>query len=263
MNGENRDYLKNNANNMKDYARNVYEFNTLGFTIVENVVDADTISKIKAELKNAISDDRKWFAHHERKNPDLVVDLSIHNPLFLRVLDNDNILNVLYTLLDKTCTLYSYTSTILNPKVKETAVQQMHVDTNKFIPNFVSGVVMTLALEDFTDENGATLYLPGSQNLKEAPSVETFSKYAISTARNAGDALFFNPRVYHKAANNNTDNIRYGLTMYATWPYFKQRFDFPRMIPGKSLEGLSDRLLAFLGFNARMPDTLDQYYSKK
>ncbi len=245
---------------MRNYDRNIYEIQTLGFTIVENVVSPNLLAELKNELKKALEDDNKLFAHHEGKNPNLVVDLTIHDPLFIRMLDNDDILDFFYTVMDKNCILYSYTSTILKPHVKETPVQQMHVDTHKFIPNYISGVVMTLALEDFTDENGATLYLPGSQNLQSAPSEETFSKYSISTSRKAGDALFFNPRVYHRGGNNTTNNIRYGLTLYATWPYFKQRFDFPRMIPKDSLNGLSDRLINFLGFNARVPESLDQYY---
>lgn len=244
---------------MKNYSKNIYEIETLGFTIVENVFNSKEVSDLRSHLKTALEDDIKRFSGVSRKNPDLVVDLTIHHPIFLKALDNDIIQNFLSQLLDEGSILYSYTSTILRPVVAS-AVHNMHVDTNKFIPNYITGIVMTIPLEDFTNENGATLYLPGSQNLSTVPSEETFSKYALSTERKAGDVLFFNPRVFHRAGNNNTSQIRYGLTAYATRSFFKQRFDFPRMIPKESLNGLSDRLINFLGYNARVPESLEQYY---
>jgi ectoine hydroxylase-related dioxygenase (phytanoyl-CoA dioxygenase family) len=244
---------------MIDYERNLYELNTLGFTIVEGVYDPATVKDLREHLKIALEEDQKMFGSKEGKNPDLVVDLSIHNPIFLKTLDNDKLQDFYSLVLGNNCILYSYTSTILKPKIKN-FVHNVHVDTNKFIPNYITGLVVTMPLEDFTDENGATLYLPGSHHSETIPTEDSFSKYAQSTARKAGDALFFNPRVFHRAGNNNTENIRYGLTIYATRNFIKPRFNFPNMVPKESLDGLSERMMRFLGFNARVPESLDEYY---
>mgnify|MGYP000048772132 CR=1 FL=1 len=79
------------------------------------------------------------------------------------MLDKDVIHQLLSHFLGEGCTLYSYTSTILRPHV-DSYVHKMHVDTYKFIPNYITGILLTIPLEDFTKENGATLYLPGSQS---------------------------------------------------------------------------------------------------
>ena len=249
---------------MVNYEKHIYELETLGYSIVENVFDNSLLHKLKESLKKALEKDQEMFAGKGSKRPELAVDLSIHDPVFIKALDNDIIYELCSRVLGNPI-LYSYTSTILKPR-EYSLVHNIHIDANnKFIANYISGLVMTIPLEDFTEENGATLYLPGSQNLEQQPSEETFSKYAVSTARSAGDILFFNPRVYHRAAHNNTDKIRYGLTAYATRSFFKQRFDFPRMIPKENLEGLSVRLLSFLGFNSQPPDSVEKYYlsSKK
>jgi ectoine hydroxylase-related dioxygenase (phytanoyl-CoA dioxygenase family) len=259
LNGETNELIKNRFSIMVNYEKHMYELETLGFTIVENVYSQPLINDLKKQLDIALADDLKMFASHEGKKPDLVVDLSIHNPLFIKSLDNDIVLELCSRMLGANCTLYSFTSTILKPIIKS-AVHNMHVDTNKYIKGYVTGLVMTVALDDFTEENGATYYLAGSQNSPITPSEETFVKYAQSTARKAGDVLFFNPRVFHRAGNNNSDKVRYGMTFYATPSFFKQRFDFPRMIPKDSLTGQSDRLLTFLGFNSRVPDSLENYY---
>lgn len=247
---------------MTNYNKHVYELETLGFTIVENVFSPEIMSQLKEELKIALENDQKMFSQHKGKKPELVVDLSIHDPIFLRALDNDIMQEIFSLMLGDNPILYSYTSTILRPG-QVGGVRDMHTDTHKFIPGYVTGIVMTLPLEDFTEANGATLYLPGSQNSNIAPTEEIFSKYSQTTSRKAGDVLFFNPRVYHRAGINSTDKIRYGLTIYATRNFMKQRFDFPRMIPKESLNGLSDRVVNFLGYNATPPESMDQFYSPR
>jgi ectoine hydroxylase-related dioxygenase (phytanoyl-CoA dioxygenase family) len=244
---------------MINYDKHIYELETLGYTIVENVFSPTVVNDLKEHLKIALEEDEKMFSSQAAKNPDLIVDMSIHHPVFLQSLDNDKMMEIFSRILGSNCILYSYTSTILKPK-KKSGVHNMHIDTNKFIPNYITGVVMTMPLDDFTNENGATLYLPGSHNSSTVPSEETFSKYSQSTARKAGDALFFNPRVFHRAADNNTDKIRYGLTIYATRNFFKPRFNFQRMIPKETLPLLSERVTNFLGFNARIPESMEEFY---
>ena len=97
---------------MEDFDIHIYELLILGFTIVRNVIDAKTITALKSKLDAALAKDEKMFSGKEGKNPDLAVDLTIHDPYFIKILDNDNILKMFYRMLDKNCILYSYTSTI-------------------------------------------------------------------------------------------------------------------------------------------------------
>lgn len=244
---------------MISFEKHIYELETLGFTIVPNIFSSELVIRLKEKLKIALEEDNKMFSDKAGKNPDLIVDLTIHNHDFLKALDNDVIQEIFSRMLGNDAILYSYTSTILKPDTVG-GVRDIHIDTNKFIPNYVTGIVMTMALDDFTEENGATLYLPGSHVLNAAPEEEIFSKNSLSTARKAGDALFFNPRVFHRAGINKTNNIRYGITAYATRAFIKQRFDFPRMVPKETLKVLSERMIRFLGFHSRVPDSLEQYY---
>lgn len=244
---------------MINYERHIQEINTLGYSIIEGVFDSATVTDLKKHLKVALENDLKMFGDKKGKKPELAVDLTIHNPVFIEALDNDIIQEMCNRLLGNSPILYSYTSTILKPNV-QSGVHGLHIDSNKFIPGYLTGLVMTVALDDFTEENGATLYMPGSHQLENPPSEEAFVKHAQSTTRKAGDVLFFNPRVWHRAGQNKSNEIRYGLTMYATRNFFKQRFDFPRMIPKENLQGLSPRLISFLGFNSRVPDSVNTYY---
>ena len=240
--------------------RHIYEIETLGYTIVKNVFEESVMKDIREKLKITIENDKIKFAQFENKKDELVVDLTIHEPDYLKLMDNDIIHSILNPILGEDTILYSFTSTILKPNTIG-GVQDIHVDANKFIPNYISGIVMTIPLEDFTNENGATLYLPGSQNLATFPSEEIFNSNSQSTERSVGDVLFFNPRVYHRAGFNKTNEIRYGITMYATRSFMKQRFDFPNMIPKENLKKLSERTIKFLGFKSKSPSSVEEYYT--
>ncbi len=216
---------------------------------------------MKHKIDQALKLDNDKFGKFKGKREELIIDLSIHDKYFLSAIDNDIIFEFCNLVLDNNPILYSYTSTILKPRV-ESKVQEIHIDSNKFIKDYITGLVMTIPIDDFTDENGATLYLPGSHNRENKPTDDTFNNYCVSTSRKAGDILFFNPRVWHKAGNNSTDKIRYGLTLYATRSFIKQRFDFPNMIPYENLIGQSDRIISFLGYNSCPPKSVEHYYNK-
>ncbi len=245
-----------------DFKKHLYELNTLGFTIVKKMIDPSKVNDIKKLIDESLEIDQKKYGHYEGKSKNLIIDLVSTNKKFVELLDNDIYFRMCEEVLGAGSILYSYTSTILRSK-SEDFVQNIHIDSYKFIPNYHLGLLCTIALDDFTEENGGTLYLPGSQNLFEKPSDETFNKYSMITSRKVGDVLFFNPRVWHKAGYNNTDKTRYAITAYVTRPFIKQRFDFPKMIDKSYLNGLSPRIVNLLGVNACPPESVDKYYTPR
>ena len=243
-----------------DFEKHLYEIETLGFTIIKQVVSEDDCSRMKKLIDLELEKDYDKYGKYSGKSKDLIVDLISTNNDFLSIIENDVFFKMFSLVLGEENILYSYTSTILRPKVYD-AVQNIHVDSYKFIPGFHHGLLATIALDDFTDQNGATLYLAGSQHLEDKPSDETFNTYSLSTSRKKGDVIFFNPRVWHKAGYNNTDFTRYAMTIYATRPFIKQRFDFTKMLSENYLKPLSERMIKFLGFNSIPPVSVDEYYS--
>ena len=116
--------------------------------------------------------------------------------------------------------------------------------------------------EDFTKENGATLILPGSHKTEKIPSLKLFHKNCLEVICNAGDAIFFDGRLVHRAGENKTSKWRYALTINFCRPYMRSRFDFPRLIKNKRIK-LNPSSKSFLGFNVRVPVNLKQFYLPK
>ena len=237
------------------------EVNTQGFSIVEDIVSAEEIAVMKAELAEAIERDAKLHDGMPGKRYDIIFDMVTAGcPSFVKLIENEKMRTVFNHFLSDTCILYSYTSTFMLPNAYKQQTANIHVDAPRIIPNYHSGFMMTLALDEFTEENGATYYLAGSQNRPDRPSEDEFYANAVRVCRPAGAAVFFNPRCWHAGGTNHTDKIRMGATTYAVRSFMRQRFDFPRMVNGDVLSQLSDSGRQFLGFNVRVPTAMNEYY---
>ncbi|RMD95355.1 MAG: hypothetical protein D6813_00545, partial [Calditrichaeota bacterium] len=206
-------------------------------------------------------EDQNDYGHLPGKKENLIVDLTTRGRAFVKLLENEKMLKVFSYFLGNDCILYSYTSSILRPDDSPDAAQ-IHTDSKKFeyIPGYHFGLIMNLALDDFTEENGATYYLPGSHKIKEKPNEEEFYKNSVRAIRNAGDAIFFHPLCWHAAGKNLTKKTRYAVTVYACRSFIKQRLDFPRMVNSEILSWIGERGRQFLGFNSRVPTNLYEFY---
>jgi ectoine hydroxylase-related dioxygenase (phytanoyl-CoA dioxygenase family) len=239
--------------------RVTYEIETLGFSIVNDVISPQECATLRDGLLSALDEDAHAFDGLPGKKSELVSNLALYGGPFLELLGNGTMRRIFSHFLTPTCILYNFSSTVLQPQAASD-VQNIHVDSPRIISGYHDGLIMTLALDDFNDENGATYYLPGSQNVAAAPDKATFERYALSVARPAGAAVFFNPRCFHRGGHNATNRSRCGLTVFAVRPFMKQRFDFPRMIDPQTAIALPDETRAFLGFDARTPSAMTEFY---
>ena len=140
------------------------------------------------------------------------------------------------------------------------ASHRIHVDSPRFIPGYVTNAGVMLALDEYTPDNGATYYLPGSHLTDKVPTEAEFFAGAERTYPKAGDAVVFNARTWHMGGKNSTDKVRHAVTMNVCRSYMRQRFDYPRLVPSHIVEKLGDTGRRFLGFNVRMPASLEEYY---
>lgn len=115
-----------------------------------------------------------------------------------------------------------------------------------------------VALDDLTVDNGATWLMMGGHLVAQKPSEEDFAKHAIQVTAPAGSILLWDSRVWHRAGVNRTEAPRRIVTPIFTRPFYKQGMDYPRAI-GDDVE-LADNLRQVLGYNARVPASLDEWY---
>ncbi|MPV69915.1 hypothetical protein GD429_29800 [Burkholderia sp. BE17] len=115
-------------------------------------------------------------------------------------------------------------------------------------------------LDDFTTDNGATWLLSGSQALAEPPDDERFYAQASRATGKRGSLLLFDSRLWHAGGHNVTDAPRRALTLTFTSPFFKPQLDYPRLLGYRNLDHYDTWLRQVIGFNARVPESLEDFY---
>lgn len=239
--------------------QNIAQVREVGFSVVRNAIDPAQALDLRKRLATLVAQQRERATELSR-----VDDYMVHNPMvldsaFLALLEHPSIIEVLDEFLSNTSILYACTTSSM-PAGGTNYSNRIHVDSPRVIPGYVSQIGVIVALDDFTEENGATYMLPSSFERTAAPSDEEFFAQAERVLPRRGDLVVLQPRVWHLGGENRTENDRHAVTLSACRSYMRQRFDYPRLISDSLAETLSPTLRRILGFNVRVPASLDEYY---
>ncbi|CAN5174232.1 phytanoyl-CoA dioxygenase family protein [soil metagenome] len=135
-----------------------------------------------------------------------------------------------------------------------------HRDIRAWTRDYPLSLNMLVMLDDFTAQNGATLLLTGSHDREAMPTAEEFQAKAEQAVGRAGDIILFNSLVVHAAAPNRSDAQRRALTLCFGRPFMKPSMDWPRFLTSRTAEDSSPKARQLLGYDARVPANLDEYY---
>ncbi len=236
------------------------DFRSKGYALVPGVLTRDQVAEMRELLIRAIRDqDTTWGGFEHYVDHNMVHNLMLHAQPFVDVLSNAVMHAYLSEALDPHCVLYAYTSSSL-PAGGGNYSTRVHVDCPRFIPGYVTNVGFIVALDDFTEENGATYFLPGSHLSDRVPSEAEFLEGAERALPKAGDGIISNARTFHRGGFNTTGRDRHALTLNVCRSWMKQRFDYPRLMPRGMIDSMDEVGRRFIGWNVRVPSSLEEYY---
>ncbi len=143
-----------------------------------------------------------------------VAKLLHRGEIFERLVQHPRLIEVAETLLGDDMTLSSYAARILEPGAREMGA---HIDYpywamrgpfNMRPPLMLQVIWM---MQDFTEENGATLVVPGSQRRGVAPDAAGFAREAIPITGVAGSAIVSHGLLWHNTSPNRTGEPRVSM----------------------------------------------------
>jgi hypothetical protein len=149
---------------------------------------------------------------------------------------------------------------VLNQPNDVAYVGKVHRDLRTFSGDLHLMAQLLVMVDEFTEENGATYLLSGSHRLREKPTDDVFFREAVRAVGAAGSIVMFNSNLWHAAGVNRSDRPRRALTLAFTRPFIKQQLDYPRALGYERGDTLSPALRQLLGYNARVPSSLDEWY---
>jgi ectoine hydroxylase-related dioxygenase (phytanoyl-CoA dioxygenase family) len=237
----------------------VRELRERGFTVVPGALTAPVAAELRRELERCIQEDLARWAGRPYADAWMVHNPMVRGAAFARVLEHPLMHAYLTELLTATCILYAYTTSSMPPGGSNYS-HRVHNDCPRFIPGYVTNVGIILPLDDFTQGNGAPYFLAGSHLLENPPAEADFLARAERVTPKCGDMVVFNARTFHMGGQNRTERARHALTLNVCRSYMRQRFDYPRLVPADVVASLGEVGRRFLGFDVRMPTSLDEYY---
>lgn len=148
----------------------------------------------------------------------------------------------------------------VNTKNKTSYAQRIHRDIRSYsgdMPLMLNTLVM---LDDFTENNGATYLMTGSHRMAELPVEQDFYAHSERAVASSGSILVFDSNLWHAGGDNQTDHPRRSVTPMYCKPFIKPQFDYPRVLGYDRGESFSDHVRQVIGYNARIPATLSEWY---
>ena len=240
-------------------------FLTKGYFIRKNVLKPNECKKISKVLIKAIIEEKtlhKKFngINSNMKDYGMVMVCPMYGKIFLDLLNNKKLINPFNKILGEDCIIYAYTSSSMPPNGTNFS-NRIHADCPRFIKNYITNMGCTIALDDFTLENGATQFLPGSHLNEKKPSKKKFNKDKKYFVCKQGSIFFFNARLFHCGGKNTTNAWRHGLTLNFSRYWMKQRFDMRAILKKKIKEKkLDNQVKQKLGLTTSPPNSLEEYY---
>ena len=111
------------------------------------------------------------------------------------------------------------------------------------------GINLAWCVDDFTEANGATLFVPGSPSKNRVPGPEDADAPAIHLIAPAGSLCAFEGRMWHRTGINRTANERRaGIFAWYTLPIYLPQENWYLSLNRSYLQFGSPTLLQLLGY---------------
>jgi hypothetical protein len=231
-----------------------------GVVVIESLFSHDFCARSILELESAIEKEAEFHGTKNYRDYGMVLVCPVYGGAFNEVFDNAAFMMPFNQVLGEGSIVYAYTSSSM-PKAGSNYSARIHQDCPRHIPGYRTNVGATVLLQDFTEENGATYFLPCSQDRRTAPTEAEFMAGARRLLAPAGSVCFFDALVWHRGGENHTTAWRHALTLNMARSFMKQRLDIPRMLSPEVAAALSPTAKQKLGFLAQVPASLTEYYA--
>ena len=237
------------------------ELDRVGWSLVPGIIDSDLRGRLVAELERAHEQQRAiQIANGVGEGTDGTVHhLPLSGGAFHELLDRGFVEGVLRSFFGGPYILNTYGG-VLNLPSNLSYVGRVHRDLRSYSGGLGLMAQWLVMLDDFTEENGATYLLSGSHRLKDKPQDDEFFSHAARAVGPAGSIVLFNSNLWHAAGVNRSASPRRALTIAFTRPFMKQQLDYPRALGYDNAGRFSPALRQLLGYNARVPTSLDEWY---
>lgn len=189
-----------------------HEFLENGIFVLENVLSPTMVREVRDEVMRLAKWEEEAGVGHfydERRCSQRVWNLLNKGEIFRRIIQTSVILEAMEWIFDRDTPHQKYYLSSLQGHILHpgTVPMKLHIDTPypEPLPDWPTKANTLWVLDDFSDEIGATQYLPGSHKWKHKPKAEDQSRTDLLSAKaSAGSVLIFHGALWHRGGGNSS-----------------------------------------------------------
>ena len=221
-----------------------------GYIILRNLVSQETLDALRAESKpHLVKPGRNSFEGERTQRiyglPEKVraADPFIEHPLILAHLDRLLMPNYLLS-----------QAQVINI-MSDSPAQPLHIDDGFYPwprPRPAISVATVFAIDDFTEDNGATIAIPGSHRWGEDRVPEPEDE-RVSAVMPAGSCILFLGNLWHGGGENRSGADRLALTAQYCEPWARTQENYFLSVSRQTAATVSENIRRMLGYSIHPP----------
>ncbi len=237
------------------------ELREQGYTVIQRAVSEDFLSEFRAELQPYLDSGPLGRNDFEGYRTKRVYALLAKTPSVAAMVEHPDVLALVDQVLLPDYLLSSNLAIDVHPG--ETA-QAFHFDDGGVRvprPRPPAGMSAIWAIDDFTEENGATEVIPGShewgsevpgRSSEGEPDQRGPDPRAVKVSMPAGSVVVFAGTLWHRGGANESDGHRLAITPQYCEPWARQLENMVLAVGSRAAD-YSSRIQAMLGYSIHPP----------
>jgi len=224
-----------------------------GYCVIENLIPQEKICQIKDQLDTYFQGKKMGRNAFEGHHTERVYALLSKSTSMADLIEHPTILEMLDVLLPNNYLLSAALAINVHPG--ETPQPFHYDDSAGYLdlpkPRRAFGISTIWALDDFTEDNGATEVIPGSHHWTEQrqPKQSEVTKIVMP----AGSVVVFDGTLVHRGGANRSKTTRLGITPQYCAPGLRQIENMVLAVAPKQAAKFSDKIQNMLGYNVIEP----------
>jgi ectoine hydroxylase-related dioxygenase (phytanoyl-CoA dioxygenase family) len=226
-----------------------------GVAVVADMLNAAEVAAVRQRLVEQLAGERAAGlgprqAHSDGSGPvHYTFGLVSKGEVFRDLIVHPKALAYARHVLGPDLTLFSYSGNAIGPGAPGGGphTDQIYMPASTPWPVVCNVIYM---LDDFTEDNGATLVVPGShRRSRRELNGDSFAAGAVSVTGPAGSALVMESRVWHSIGVNRTaDVVRHAILAAYGKPFLRPQENWTFSVPEAVVAEASPELRELLGF---------------
>ena len=242
----------------RDAEEGLWHIRKHGVCVISGVLQGDRLERARTALYRAAAEDRTrgreqkfGLDYRDDDSNQRVWNVLSRDPVFEDLAEHPTALAPVRGMLGWPALLGNISANITGPGGGEMVLHADQIFVPEPWPAEPQGFNVGWCLDDFTEANGATRYVPGSHRLHRAPRPEEAETGTMPLEAPAGSIVAFESRLWHKTGNNSTrSERRAGVFAWYTRPIYRAQENWFLSLNRQIRQFASDDMLVLLGYKA-------------